>query len=341
MRCSTPTIKMTMPTMRTPPPPPPALEPPTLDEIRAAHARIGRDVIRTPLVRLGVDGPAEIYLKLENLQPIGSFKLRGAANAMAGASDAELARGVFTASAGNMAQGVAWCARARGVACGVVVPDTAPDAKLAAITRLGGEIHKVPFAEWWDVLVTRRHPRFEGRLFVHPVSDRAVFAGNGTIGLEIIEALPAPDAVIIPFGGGGLTTGIASAIRALHPATRIYAAEPETAAPLAASLAAGAPIDVAYTPSFVDGIGSKRLLAEMWPIVRGLVDGSFAMPLRAIADAVKILAERNRVVAEGAGATPVAAALAGKAGAGKIVCIVSGGNIDSAKLARILHGELP
>src|ERR1044071_6060586 len=164
-----------------------ALEPPTLDDIRAARARLGREVGHTPLVRLGINGPAEIYLKLENLQPIGSFKLRGAANAMAQAGDGELARGVFTASAGNMAQGVAWCARARGVACGVVVPDTAPEAKLAAITRLGGEIHKVPFAEWWNVLVTRQHPRFAGRLFIHPVSERAVFAGSGTIGLEIAE----------------------------------------------------------------------------------------------------------------------------------------------------------
>jgi threonine dehydratase len=320
---------------------PSPLQAPTLEDIRAAHARIAGEVVRTPLVRLGVDGPAEIYLKLENLQPIGSFKLRGAANAMAQASDDQLARGVYTASAGNMAQGVAWCARARGIACGVIVPDTAPEAKLAAITRLGAELVKVPFAEWWDVLVTRRHPRFEARLFIHPVSDRAVMAGNGTIGLEIAEALPAPDAVIIPFGGGGLSTGIASALRALHPQTRIYAAEPETAAPLAASLAAGAAQDVAYTPSFVDGIGSKSLLAEMWPIVRGLVDGSFAMPLAAIADAIRVLVERNRVVAEGAGATPVAAALAGRAGTGRIVCVVSGGNIDRAKLVKILGGELP
>ena len=321
--------------------PTPALAPPTLDDIRAAHARIGREVVRTPLVRLGVDGPAEIYLKLENLQPIGSFKLRGAANAMAQASDAEIARGVFTASAGNMAQGVAWCARARGVPCGVVVPDTAPEAKLSAITRLGGEVHKVPFADWWNVLVTRQHPRFAGRLFIHPVSDRAVMAGNGTIGVEIAEALPAPDAVIIPYGGGGLTSGIASALRALAPRARIYTAEPETGAPMAASLAAGEPREVAYAPSFVDGCGSRSLLAEIWPIVRGLVDGAFAVPLAEIAAAIRLLVERNRVVAEGAGATPVAAALAGRAGTGKIVCVVSGGNLDSAKLARILHGELP
>jgi len=317
------------------------LEAPSVDDIRAARERIEGEIVRTPLVRLGVDGPAEIYLKLENLQPIGSFKLRGAANAMAQATADELARGVYTASAGNMAQGVAWCARARGIACGVIVPDTAPDDKLGAIVRLGGEIHKVSFSEWWDVLVTRRHPRFQGRLFIHPVSDHAVMAGNGTIGLEIAEALPAPDAVIIPYGGGGLTTGIASALRAIHPKTRIYAAEPATAAPLAASLAAGSPQQVEFTPSFVDGIGSKSLLSEMWPVVRALVDGAFAMPLDAIADAVRILVERNHVVAEGAGATPVAAALAGHAGTGRIVCVVSGGNIDRAKLAKILIGELP
>ncbi len=320
---------------------PQPLAAPTLDEIRAAHARIAGEVLRTPLVRLAVDAPAEIYLKLENLQPIGSFKLRGAANAMAQASDAQLGRGVYTASAGNMAQGVAWCARARGIACGVVVPDTAPETKLAAITRLGAEIHKVPFAEWWSVLVTRQHPRYDGRLFIHPVSDRAVIAGNATIGLEIADDLPAPDAVIVPYGGGGLTTGIASALRAVSPATRIYAAEPETAAPLAPSLAAGAPQEITYTPSFVDGIGSKGLLAEMWPLVRTLVHGSLVMPLAAIADAVRLLVERNRIVAEGAGATSVAAALAGLAGPGRIVCIVSGGNIDRAKLAKILQGELP
>jgi threonine dehydratase len=317
------------------------LEAPSLDDIRAARARIARDVVATPLVRLGVDGPTEIHLKLENLQPIGSFKLRGASNAMAQASDAQLARGVYTASAGNMAQGVAWCARARGIACGVVVPDTAPESKLAAIARLGAEVHKVPFAEWWDVLVTRRHPRFDGRLFIHPVSDRAVIAGNGTIGLEIAEALPAPDAVIIPYGGGGLSTGIGTALRALSPSTKIYTAEPETGAPLAASLAAGVPQEVAYTPSFVDGCGSKSLLAEMWPLVRRVVDGSFAMPLAQIAEAIRVLVTRNRIVAEGAGAVPVAAALAGRAGTGRIVCVVSGGNIDPGKLAKILVGELP
>jgi threonine dehydratase len=313
---------------------------PTLDEIRAAHARIRGDVVRTPLIRLGIDD-REIYLKLENLQPIGSFKLRGASNRMALADERELARGVYTASAGNMAQGVAWCARRRKVPCSVVVPDTAPEAKLSAIARLGATVHKVPFAEWWNVLVTRGHPRFEGQTFVHPVSDPEVIAGNGTIGLEIVEDLPDVESVIVPYGGGGLSTGIASAVKALRPGARVFAGEPETAAPFAASLAAGAPRAVAYTPSFVDGCGGKSVLAEMWPLAKELLDGSFAMPIAEIAAAVRLLAERNRVVAEGAGALAVAAAVAGRAGAGKIVCVVSGGNIDSAKLAKILQGEVP
>ena len=314
---------------------------PTLDEIRAAQRRIAGDVIRTPLVRLAVDGPARIYLKLENLQPIGSFKLRGAANKLAQATDEQLARGVYTASAGNMAQGVAWIARARGVTCSVIVPDHAPETKLAAITRLGAAIHKVPFAEWWNVLVERGHPQFAGQLFVHPVSDPAVMAGNGTIGLEILDELPAPDAVIIPFGGGGLSSGIATAVKALSPTTKIFAVEVETAAPLAPSLAAGEPQRVTYTPTFIDGMGSAGLLAEMWPIVRERIDASLVMTVAEIADAVRTLVERNHVVAEGAGAAATAAALSGKAGTGTIVCIVSGGNIDRAKLAKILVGEVP
>jgi len=312
-----------------------------LEAIRAARGRIAGAVIRTPLIRLNVDdAPAEIYLKLENLQPIGSFKLRGAGNAISSASTEQLADGVWTASAGNMAQGVAWHARQKGLPCTAVVPDHAPDAKLAAITRLGGQIVKVPFDTWWQIIVTHAFEGMNG-FFVHPVSDPAVMAGNGTIGLEILEDLPEVDAVVIPFGGGGLSAGIASAIRAIKPDTKLYACEVETAAPLAPSLAAGAPQTVSYTATFVDGIGSGGLLPDMWPLVSRLLDGSLAVALAEIAAAIKLLVERNRVVAEGAGATPVAAALAGQAGAGKIVCVVSGGNIDSFKLAKILKGELP
>lgn len=312
------------------------LEAITLDDIQAAWERIKGSAIRTPLVRLNVDdAPAEIYLKLENLQAIGSFKLRGAGNAIALASKEQLAKGVYTASAGNMAQGVAWNARRLGIPCTVVVPDHAPETKLAAITRLGGKYIKVPFDVWWNVIVTHHYEGQDG-LFIHPVSNAAVMAGNGTIGLEILEDLTDVDAVIIPYGGGGLSCGIATAIRALKPNTKIYACEVETAPALAAALAAGEIKTVEYTPSFVDGIGSRAVLEEMWPLARSLLDASLVMSLAEIAGAVRLLAERNRVIAEGAGAASVAAALSGKAGGGKIACVVSGGNIDLEKFVSAL-----
>lgn len=318
-----------------------ARSPISLVDIQAARERLRGIATRTPLVRLNVDGaPSEIYLKLENLQPIGSFKLRGAGNAMGIATAAQLSKGVYTASAGNMAQGVAWCARRIGVPCTVIVPEHAPLTKLAAIERLGGTVVKVPFDAWWQVLMTHEYPGMDG-LFIHPVSAPEVMAGNGTIGLEIIEDLPDVDAVIVPFGGGGLSCGIASALRAVAPHVPVYAAEVETAAPLAPSLAAKSAQQVHYTPTFVDGIGGKSVLAEMWPLAQELLRGSLVVSLEGIASAVRMLAERNRVIAEGAGAASVAAALTGKAGGGKIVCIVSGGNIDVAKLAKILVGEMP
>lgn len=317
----------------------PTLEAIPLADIRAARQRLVGSAIRTPLVRLNVtDAPAEIYLKLEILQAIGSFKIRGAANAIALATPDQLAKGVYTASAGNMAQGVAWNARRLGIPCTVIVPDHAPEAKLAAITRLGGRIIKVTFDEWWQIIVTHHFSGVEG-FFVHPVSDPAVMAGNGTIGLEILEDLPDVETILIPYGGGGLSSGIASAIRALKPHTRILACEVEGSAPLAPSLAAGAPQSITYTPSFVDGIGSGSVLPDMWPLVSRLLDGSLVMSLAEVSAALKLLAERNHVIAEGAGATPVAAALSGRAGSGKIVCIVSGGNIDLSKFCAIISGE--
>ena len=206
--------------------------------------------------------------------------------------------------------------------------------------RLGARAIKVPFDAWWQALVDRRHPGVEGA-FIHPVSDRAVMAGNGTIGLEILDDLPDVDAVIVPYGGGGLSCGIASALKALRPQARVYACEVETAAPFHAALEAGGPIAIDYRPSFVDGIGGKGVLAEMWPLARRLLDGSLVVSLEAVAGAVRLLAERNHIVAEGAGAAPVAAALSGRAGRGKVVCIVSGGNIDLARLALILQGAVP
>ena len=309
-----------------------------LAEIEAARERIAGAAIRTPLIRLHVeDAPAEIYLKLENLQPINSFKIRGATNAIMMASASQRAKGLVTASAGNMAQGVAWAARALGVPATIVVPEHAPEAKLAAITRLGGQVRKVPYDAWWNVIVTGRVEGTDG-LFVHPVQDPGVMAGNGTIGLEILEDLPDPDAVVIPYGGGGLTVGVASAIKARSPQTRIITAEPETAAALAAAFTAGEPADVDYHASFVDGSGSRRVLDSMWPLVAPLVDAALAVPVAEVAGAVRTLAERARVIAEGAGALAPAAALTGRAGTGKVVCVVSGGNIDLTKLAAILTG---
>jgi threonine dehydratase len=307
----------------------------TLAEIEAARERIAGTAIRTPLVRLHVDGPAEIYLKLENLQPVHSFKIRGAMNAIMLAPPGQRMRGLITASAGNMAQGVAWTARALGLPATIVVPDSAPDAKLAAITRLGGRILKVPYDDWWNIIVTGQADGLDG-LFVHPVQDPGVIAGNGTIGLEIIEDLPDPDAVVVPYGGGGLTCGVASAIKALRPATKIVTAEPEGGAALAAAVKAGHPADVDFRSSFVDGAGSRRVLDSMWPLVAPLVDSAWEIPIDEVAAAVRLLAERGRVIAEGAGALAVAAAVSGRAGAGKVVCLVSGGNINLTKLAEIL-----
>ena len=313
-----------------------------LEDIYAARTRIAGKSIRTPLVRLNIDdAEAEIFLKLEVLQPINSFKLRGASNAIAVASSEQLESGVYTASAGNAAQGVAWNARLMGLACSIVVPEHAPEAKLDAIKRMGAEIIKVPYDEWWQVRIDHGYTPLASSLYVDPASDPAVMAGNGTIGLEILEDLPDVDAVVIPWGSGGLSCGIASAIRAIKPDTMLYACEVTTAAPVAASFAAGKPQEVDYIPSFVDGIGAKGILEEMWPLASKLLDGSLVMELEEAADAIRLLVERARVVAEGAGATPVAAALAGKAGAGKVVCIVSGGNIDTDILVTILNGDLP
>jgi len=319
----------------------PPVDAPTIADVRAARARLAGLVVRTPLVRLAVDeAPAEIHLKLECLQPIGSFKIRGATNAMALAGPERLRDGVYTASAGNMAQGVAWSARRLGVAATAVVPEHAPQAKLSALARLGARVEKVPFDSWWQLLVDRGQP---GRkeLFIHPVSDLAVMAGNGTIGLEILEDLPDVETVLVPYGGGGLSCGIASALRGSGSRARVIACEVDTAAPLSAALAAGGPVPTPYTASFVDGIGGKSVLAEMWPLASRLLDGALSSPLDDVAAAVRLLAERAHVVSEGAGAAPVAAALSGRAGRGKTVCVVSGGNIDARVLARILSGEVP
>ncbi len=316
-------------------------EPIPVENVHAAAERISGAVVRTPLVRLNAyDAPAEIYLKLENLQPIGSFKLRGAANKMAQIAPGDLKDGVWTCSAGNMAQGVAWNAKRMGIPCAVVVPDVAPDAKLNAIRRLGARYHKVPFSEFVETFETRSHPEMSG-MMVHPFSDQEVMTGNATIGLEILEDLPDVDAVVIAYAGGGLSCGIASVIRELKPDVKLYAAEVSTGAPFAASLANGSPTVVNYLPTFVDGIGAPRVFDEMFELASSLLDGSLVSTPEEIAYAVRLIAEGNHVIAEGAGAASVAGALAGKAGIGKIACVVSGGNIDGSKLVKILQGGVP
>ncbi len=308
----------------------------TIADIWAARPIVAEVAVRTPLVRLNVpDAPGEIYLKLENLQPIGSFKLRGAHNTMRSLSPEALSRGVLTASAGNMAQGVAFGAQRLGIPCWVVVPETAPQTKVAAVRRMGGEVIPVPFDTWWETFSTRSYPGIDAT-FVHAFDDERVMAGNGTIGLEILEDLPDVDTVLIPWGGGGLASGIATAFRALKPDTKVYGVEAANAAPLTPSFAAGRPVEIQYTPSFADGIAGKLVFPEMWERAAALLDGAFTATEEEMKGAVRLLVERNRVVAEGAGACPVAVALSGKAGAGKIVCVVSGGNIDSRVLADIL-----
>jgi threonine dehydratase len=312
-----------------------------LEEIRQAREVIADTAVRTPLVRLHApELPAEIYLKLENLQPIGSFKLRGAYNAARRADPKLVATGLVTASAGNMGQGVAWAAKELGVPCTVAVPDYAPDTKVSAMERFGARVIKAPFDKWWNAIEESRVEGVEG-LFLHPVENEQVMAGNGTIGLEILEDLPDPDVVLIPFGGGGLTTGIASAIKAERPETKVYAVEQETAAPLNATLEAGSMQAIEYRQSFVDGAGAKALLPKMWKLVEPLIEGAHRVSLDEVAAAIRVLAERARVIAEGAGALAPAAALSGRAGEGKIVCIVSGGNIDLSVLTTILSGRTP
>lgn len=315
-------------------------EPVSLDAAREARERTREIAVRTPLVRFDYDTSADIYLKLELLQPIRSFKLRGSSNAILAAGREKLAGGVWTSSAGNMAQGVAYSARKIGVPAVVYMPDTAPQAKIDNVQRYGGEVRLLPVMEWAEVFRDRRNPGASG-VYIHPYSDPLVMAGNAVIGLELLEDLPDLDAVVVPWGGGGLCCGIASAVKALKPGCKVYAAEVDTGAPLAAAFAAGKPVDVPFTPSFVDGISSPFVNEEMWVLAQELVDGALVVSRAQIAEALRLIVERNRVVPEGAGATAVAATMAGMAGGGKVACIVSGGNIDIQKLITILEGGVP
>jgi threonine dehydratase len=304
-----------------------------LDE---ARQHVYEAAIRTPLVRLNYDGPAEIFLKLECLQPIGSFKIRGAYNAVRLLPEEQRRRGVWTVSAGNAAQGVALAARKAGVPCKVLVMDTAPAAKLNAARRLGAEIVTASFDQCWKALADRTHPSMDGT-FVHPFEDDEFIAGNASVGLEILEDLPEVDCIVAAFGGGGLSCGIAAAVKERGKEARVFAAEPETAAPLALSLKAGSAQHFPdWKPSWVDGCGGKSVFPRMWSLAHHLLAGSIVSTLADIREAMRIVAERNHVICEGAGACAVAAALSGKCGSGKIVAVVSGGNIDLAKFSELV-----
>jgi threonine dehydratase len=314
---------------------------PTPAEVDAARANILGVAVRTPLWKLNTDVPgADIYLKLENLQPLGSFKIRAAVNAIKGAGAESVRGGVVSASAGNFGQGIAWAAREMGAPTTIVVPDGSAATKAAALQGLGARVIRIPFDDWWQVLTTRRFEGAEG-VFFHPVAESAVVAGNATIGAELVEDLDHIDTVIVPFGGGGLVSGIGSVMRRLRPGTRMMVVESQASQPAAAALAAGQPTRVRHDQSFVDGMGSSIVLDEMWPLVRQCVDEATCVSFAEIADAIRLLATKHRVIAEGAGAAAVAAALSGRAGQGDIVCIVSGGNIDASKLGPILNGEDP
>ena len=304
--------------------------------IDEARQHVYEAAIRTPLVRLNYDAPAAIYLKLECLQPIGSFKIRGAYNAIRKLPEQQRRRGVWTVSAGNAAQGVALAARKAGVACQVLVIDAAPAAKLDAIRRLGADFVKASYDDCWKALADRSHPAMTG-VFVHPFEDDDFIAGNASVGLEILEDLPDVDAVVAGFGGGGLSCGIAAALKEGGSHAKVFAAEPETAAPLARSLAAGSAQSFpGWQASWVDGCGGKSVFPRMWDLAHHLLAASIVCTLEETRQAMRIVAVRNHVIAEGAGACAVAAGLSGKCGAGKVVCVVSGGNIDLAKFSELV-----
>lgn len=313
---------------------------PTLAEIHAAAGLLAPHIIRTPLLRFNAPADTrEIYLKLENLQPIGAYKVRSMGHAMLTAGAETLRQGVYTASSGNAGIALAWMAQRLGISARVYASEGSPAGKLDAIRKFGAHVQVLSNDHWWQVIENSAHPSDPG-WYVDAVRHPAALAGNATIGLEIIEQLPDVDTVIAPFGGGGVICGIAAAIRLLKPGTRIIAAESDAATPATSALQAGRPVPVTVKPSFISGAGAPCVLREMWPLVSELLDDTQVVPVAEVAAAIRVLCQHNHVVAEGAGAIPLAAALAAKASSGKIVCVITGGNIDLDVLARILQHQL-
>jgi threonine dehydratase len=313
------------------------VRPITIEDIEAARPRIDGTAVRTPLVRLeSSGGGAEIWLKLENLQPTNAYKIRGAANAVARLSDVERARGVWTISAGNAGQGVAYAAREFGIPATVVAIETAPKTKIERMQALGATIVPVSYEQAWQAAETHQFPGIEGT-FIHPFDNHDFIAGHGTMGVEILEDLPEVKTIIAAIGGGGLITGVGSAIKVRRPDVRVLGAEPETAAPYAYSLSSGEPRRFPdWKASFVDGAGGKSVTERMWERMRPVTDGTITVTLEQVREAMKLIAEKSRTIAEGAGALALAAALTGEAGEGPIVCIVSGGNVDLAKFSELI-----
>jgi threonine dehydratase len=307
-------------------------------EIESARTRLRGIVTRTPAVPCASTTSKRIHLKLENLQPAGSFKLRPIGNAILSRPPGALAAGVHTYSSGNSAVAMAWMARRVGIAATAVVPEGAPESKLALLRTLDARIVAQPFEQWWSAVTSGHHPQFDS-VYIDAVRDPAALAGSGTIALEILEDLPDVDAIFVPFGGGGLACGIANAVRALRPAVKVIVCELETAHPFKSARAAGGPVDAPCDPGFVTGVGFGSVLAEMWPVASRLIDDTLTVSLSEVVAAIRLMAEKNKVIAEGAGAIPVAAALSDRHGFRNVCAVVSGGNLDSALLVKILRGE--
>lgn len=314
---------------------------PTLDEIAAARLRLAPHMARTPMMRLDLGLPdRQIFLKLETLSPIGAFKLRPALNALLSRDADVLRNGVATVSSGNMAYGMAWAANRLGVPMAAYMYQGAPQTKIDGVRRLGGEVRFISMETWWQYIIGAELPDFP-ELLINPVTDQAVLSGNGSIGLEILEDLPEVDVVLTPYGGGSMTSGVASAVKALRPQAKIFAVEDENAAPVTAALAAGRIIEIETRPSFIKSIGGPSLVPQLWPVARELIDGAITVSLEQATEAMRLLFTKAKVVAEGAGAASLAAALTSEHARGNVVCVVSGGNIDATAYATVLGGGIP
>lgn len=314
---------------------------PSLDEIAAARTRIAPYVPRMPLVRLDLGLPdRQIFLKLETLSSIGAFKLRPALNALLSRNREALTNGVATTSSGNMAYGMAWAANRLGVPMAAYMYSGAPQTKIDGVRRLGGEVRFISMETWWQYIIGADRPEFP-ELLINPVTDQAVLSGNGSIGMEIVEDLPEVDVVLTPYGGGSMTTGVASAVKALRPEAKVFAVEDENAAPVTAALAAGRIVDIETRPSFIKSIGGPSLVPQLWPVARELIDGAVSVSLMQVTEAMRLLFAKSKVVAEGAGAASLAAALTSQHARGNIVCVISGGNIDAAAYSAVLAGNIP